>query len=139
MLKLCIHGCNKPWNFDVPLITEVDRNLIEEILPILLLSIKPLSSTLHCLTSCETKHEVLYFGTISKPGLKFVVLDLSRAIIIDYLELCICKLLDTDPTRFWQPSHFAKTKDRAHNELAQLLSVQIAVPRNIEGLENHQG
>ena len=90
------------------------------------------------LAASEAQHEVLDFNTLCKPGLEFGVLDLSRAIIVYDLELCIRKLFDPDPARFWQTSYFAQAKDGAHHELAQLLPVQNSVPRHVKGLENHQ-
>ena len=90
------------------------------------------------LAASESQHEVLNFNTFCEPGFKFGVLDLSRAIIVYDLELCIGKLLDPDPTRFWQASYFAQAKDGTHQELAQLLPVQDSIPRHVKGLENHQ-
>ena len=73
------------------------------------------------LAASESQHEVLNFNTLCEPSFKFGVLDLSRAIIVYDLELCICELLDPNPDRFWQTSYFAQAKDGAHHELAQLL------------------
>ena len=90
------------------------------------------------LAAGKAQHEVLNFNTFCEPAFKFGVLDLSRAIIVYDLELCIRELLDPDPTRFWQTSYFAQAKDGTHQELAQLLPIQDSVPRHVKGLENHQ-
>ena len=90
------------------------------------------------LAAGEPQHKVLNFDTLCEPGFEFGVLDLSRAIIVNNLELCIGELLDPNPTRFWQTSYFAQAKDGTHQELAQLLPVQDSIPRHVKGLENHQ-
>jgi len=58
------------------------------------------------------------------PLLEFSVLNISRAIFIDDLELLIRELLDSEPAGLLEPDYFAKTKDATHKELAQLLSVE---------------